>query len=83
MPHLTPAGAHEPVSPISTTMSEKPDWPGLPTTAGIADEAGKLAAPPNASGVPTVACAEVCTGGLHDGNASGGPCVRFGAAHDA
>jgi hypothetical protein len=21
------------------------------------------------------------TGGLHDGNASGGPCVRFGAPH--
>ncbi len=30
-----------------------------------------------------VACAEVCAGGLHDGNASGGPCVRFGAAHAA
>ena len=42
-----------------------------------------FAAPPKASGVPTVACAEVCAGGLHDANASGGPCVRFGAAHGA
>ena len=36
---------------------------------------------PFESGVPTVACAEVCAGGLHDGSASGGPCSRFGTVH--
>src|SRR5215207_11737451 len=39
----------------------------------------KPAAAPFASGVPTVTKLDDCTGGLHDGNASGGPCVRFGA----
>jgi hypothetical protein len=39
-----------------------------------------FAAAPFASGEPTVMAVDDCTGGLHDGNASGGPCVRFGAA---
>jgi hypothetical protein len=36
---------------------------------------------PFASGEPTVSDVELWTGGLHDGNASGVPCVRFGVAH--
>jgi hypothetical protein len=38
-----------------------------------------LAAAPFASGVPTVRLCDNCVAGLHDGNARGGPCVRFGA----
>ena len=41
----------------------------------------ELAAAPFASGVPTVSHADSGTGPLQDGNASGGPCVRFGALH--
>src|SRR5688572_12826650 len=42
----------------------------------------ELATAPLASGVPTVRKLEACTGGLHDGKASGGPCVRLGAVHE-
>jgi hypothetical protein len=45
--------------------------------------ASPFAAAPLASGVPTVTEPDVETGGLHDGNASGGPWVRFGAVHAA
>ena len=41
----------------------------------------EFAPAPFASGDPMVRFVDVWTGGLHDGNASGGPCVRFGAAH--
>ena len=41
----------------------------------------EFAAAPFASGEPMVSDVEVWTGGLHDGNASGVPCVRFGVAH--
>jgi hypothetical protein len=41
----------------------------------------KFAAAPFASGLPTVMLVEDWLGGLHEGNASGGPCVRFGATH--
>jgi hypothetical protein len=41
----------------------------------------EFAPAPFASGEPTVSDVEVWVGGLHDGNASGGPCVRFGAVH--
>ena len=41
----------------------------------------EFAATPLASGVPTVSVLDDCTGGLHDGNASGAPCVRFGDVH--
>jgi len=40
-----------------------------------------LAGAPFAVGSPTVTAVDDCTGGLQDGNASGGPCCRFGAAH--
>jgi uncharacterized protein len=40
-----------------------------------------LAGAPFASGVPTVKKFEAGAGGLQDGNASGGPCVRFVAVH--
>ena len=40
-----------------------------------------FAGAPFASGEPTVSALDDWTGGLHDGNASGGPCVRFGAVH--
>ena len=46
-------------------------------------EPTELATPPPASGVPTVTSLDVCTGGLHEGNASGGPCVRFELVHCA
>src|SRR5690242_6143978 len=36
---------------------------------------------PLVSGVPTVNHCDVCCGGVHDGNASGVPCVRFGTVH--
>jgi hypothetical protein len=36
---------------------------------------------PLLSGVPTVRKLDDCTGGLHDGNASGAPCVLFGVPH--
>ena len=45
------------------------------------DAADQSASAPFASDVPTVMEFDDCTGGLHDGNASGGPCVRFGAVH--
>ena len=38
---------------------------------------------PFASGVPTVSCCDIGAGGLQAGCASGGPCVRFGAAQAA
>src|SRR5687767_9880921 len=40
-----------------------------------------FAGAPLASGVPTVTKFELGTGGLQEGNASGGPCVRFVAPH--
>jgi hypothetical protein len=43
----------------------------------------EFAGAPLASGDPTVKKLEVCTGGLQDGNARGGPCWRLGAAHGA
>jgi hypothetical protein len=41
----------------------------------------EFAAAPFAVGSPTVSDVDDWTGGLHDGNARGGPCVRFAAVH--
>src|SRR5688500_4530395 len=41
----------------------------------------EFASAPFASGVPTVKKSEVCAGGLHDGESSGGPCILFGEVH--
>ncbi len=41
----------------------------------------ELAANPFASGVPTVSGPELRTGGLQEGKASPGPCVRFADVH--
>jgi hypothetical protein len=40
-----------------------------------------FAGAPFTVGSPTVIDWDAWTGGLQDGNASGGPCVRFGAVH--
>ena len=42
----------------------------------------ELAGWPFASLVPTVNDPDDCACGLHDGKASGGPCVRLGAVHE-
>src|SRR5262245_7169590 len=59
--------------------SESSGGPGAPTITSSLMKPTEFAAAPLASGVPTVMFVDGCTGGLHDGNASGGPCVRFGA----
>ena len=51
-----------------------------PTRVAKKTEARPLAGWPFASGVPSVSRPELCVGGLHDGKASGEPCVLFGAA---
>jgi hypothetical protein len=61
--------------------SESSGAPGVPTRTARRMEPTAFAAAPFASGEPTVMAVDDWTGGLHDGNASGGPCVRFGAAH--
>ena len=62
-------------------MSESLGGPGTPTITSIRIEPTEFAAAALASGVPTVTEPELGTAGLQDGNASGGPCVRFGAVH--
>src|SRR5687768_16091213 len=68
-----------PLDWIST--SESSGGPGVPTLTSSFANPTEFAPAPLASGVPTVTDPEAWTGGLHDGNASGGPCVRFGAVH--
>src|SRR5687767_9727989 len=63
------------------TTSESSGGPGRPTTTRSFTFASAFAAAPLASGEPTVIALDAWTGGLHDGNASGGPWVRFGAVH--
>jgi hypothetical protein len=55
--------------------------PGAPTCTSNLMNPTEFAAAPFASGVPTVKKLEGETGGLQEGNASGGPWVRFGAVH--
>src|SRR5687767_14027890 len=64
---------------IST--SESSGAPTAPTSTSSFTKPVMFAAAPLASGVPTVTEPDDWTGGLHDGNASGGPCVRFGVVH--
>ena len=45
------------------------------------NEPDEFAAAPLASGEPIVREPELCTGGLQDGNARGGPCWRLGDPH--
>ena len=54
---------------------------GSPSTDANFSDATDWAAAPFASGVPTVRNDEAWTGGVHEGNASGGAWVRFGAMH--
>jgi hypothetical protein len=61
--------------------SESSGGPGTPAITLILMNPTEFAAAPFASGEPTVNDVELWTGGLHDGNASGVPCVRFGDAH--
>jgi hypothetical protein len=61
--------------------SESSGAPGTPTRTAMRSDPTEFAGAPFASGDPTVMEFDDWTGGLHDGNASGGPCVRFGAAH--
>ena len=61
--------------------SESSGGPGTPTLTPSLMKPTEFAPAPFASGEPMVSDVDDWTGGLHDGNASGGPCVRFGAAH--
>src|SRR3954454_18134500 len=61
--------------------SESSGGPGTPAITSSFTKPTEFAGAPLASGEPTVTAVEDWTGGLHDGNAKGGPCVRFGAAH--
>ena len=61
---------------------ESSGGPGDTNDNAELDETDSSSPPaPFASGEPMVSDVDDWTGGLHDGNASGGPCVRFGAAH--
>ena len=60
--------------------SESSGGPGVPTTTPSLMKPTEFAPAPFASGEPMVSDVDDWTGGLHDGNASGGPCVRFGAS---
>src|SRR5687767_7024021 len=64
-----------------SATSESSGGPGVPATTVILMNPTEFAAAPLASGEPMVSDVEVWTGGLHDGNASGVPCVRFGVVH--
>src|SRR4029079_19170251 len=68
-----------PLDLIST--SESSGGPGTPAWTSRRTDATEFAGAPLASGEPTVRKFEVWTGGLQDGNASGAPCVLFGAVH--
>ena len=64
---------------INTSASSGP--PGAPTwTESVTDPIMFAGAP--ASGKPGVSAVDSCTGGLQDGWASGGPCVRFAEVHE-
>src|SRR4051794_35579725 len=60
--------------------SESSGGPGTPAITSSFTKPTEFAGAPLASGEPTVMLVDDWTGGLHDGNARGGPCVRFGAA---
>src|SRR3954468_12219515 len=62
-------------------MSASSGGPGEPATASKRTRPIQFALAPLTSGVPRVVNCVVGTGGAHDGNASGAPCVRFGAVH--
>src|SRR4051794_19985180 len=61
--------------------SESSGGPGTPATTSSFTKPTEFAGAPLASGEPTVIAVDDWTGGLHDGNAKSGPCVRVGAAH--
>jgi hypothetical protein len=61
--------------------SESSGGPGTPTSTEMRIDPTEFAAAPFAVGSPTVSDVDDWTGGLHDGNAKGGPCVRFAAVH--
>ena len=59
--------------------SESSGPPAAPAIALYCAKPFAFAAWPFDSGVPTVSWLDASTGGLQDADASGGPCVRFGA----
>ena len=65
----------------SVMFAEMAACPGLVELTEMRTKPVELAPAPFASGVPTVKKLELCVGGLQEGNASGGPCVRFGEPH--
>ncbi len=76
-----PALQRTSVTELVINTSESSGPPGVPRwTASLTDPV-ILAAAPFASGVPGVSAVDSCTGGLQDGWASGGPCIRFAEVH--
>ena len=69
------------IDTVIRTSASSAEVPGFPITVSRRTNPLALAAVPFASGVPTVTYGDDCDGGLHEGNASAGPCVRFGEAH--
>jgi hypothetical protein len=82
LPHAAvPALQRMSVASEMMNTSESSTPPGTPTfTISLANPM-LFAAAPFASGEPIVTLFDVCTGGLQDGNTSGGPCVRLGVPH--
>jgi hypothetical protein len=64
----------------SISTSESSGGPGTPTFTVSLTNPIEFAAAWFASGEPIVTDCEVATGGLQDGNTSGGPCCRLGVA---
>ena len=66
---------------MSVTSASSAGVAGLPTTTALRRLPWKATWWPLVSGVGTVTCGEFLMGGLHEPNASGGPCVRFAEVH--
>ena len=62
---------------VSSTSASSGPVNGSPGITFIRTNPEKLAVCAFASGVPMVSWPGTCAGGLHDGNASAGPCVRL------
>src|SRR6187200_3035497 len=81
LPHaVVPALQRRSVMPVSMPTSVSSTPPGLKNTV-TRTSLKEFATAPLASGVPTVTALDRCAGGLHDGKASGGPCMRLSTVH--
>ena len=66
---------------IRATSASSASVEALPVITRSLTEASHVGRTPFASTVPTVSTLELRTGGLHDGKASDGPCVRLEDVH--